>query len=227
MNQLTRLTGNELITEVARYRPIFRQVVRRPYDVINSINFGEFTGFEINPTFYVAGLKDSAYLYLYYCCYHYRDWSELPDIIKGFDEHRHDFEGVGLFIPVDGKKGVTLFTRYHYEIRRYTIHKRPDELKDNPIIVSIDHAGHGIRRAEHLLENTISYLPKVFEEMVLDGTDQNWNKIRAYFKEHSVTLPDEWNDQRMKRKFNRRIVDKLFYNHPDRFLRYSNRLSAS
>ena len=193
------------------FQPRVKQNLHGTYDLMSPINLGNFIP-TVNPSAYFSAQYDDNYIYMLYCFYHWKDWSSSNfNPLRQLDSHRHDFEGVMLFIDRLTKIQEYIATICHWDI----IFE-----KTSSNIVSIEAEGHGIRPGSEDFFNC--QLIEDFDELInIDAPHvKQWlvEKVSPEFNKNGVKMPWQWNDSKLEKKYGRHQTEGLIYKDPAKFL---------
>ena len=100
---LTRLTNKNGLNIAKLYKPrIVQQIRCLAYDIPCEIFLTQYEA-PIKPVVYWAVRRDPKYWYCLYALFHAHDYTEcIAAKILGIGEHKYDYEGFVVRIPVDG-----------------------------------------------------------------------------------------------------------------------------
>ncbi len=212
-------------------KPSIVQGFKSLYDLITPIHAGEFCP-SLEPAVYYIVRESTTHLYVLYCFFHRKDWSELPWPIESLDEHDFDFEGMLVAITKkDYELKIKLKKPYRHWLFPYewaisvshTVFKYANPCTQT---CRIEHAGHGVTPGWTEVEgNRVIYVD--YGLINLDNEklrDWIFGSLRKPFNKQGVKLPDQWNDSRIRRKFGK-DTDGLIYSNPEELRSLACRLN--
>ena len=207
-----------------RFKPFIIQGFQDIRDLITPIHFGDYIpSLPATVYFSVKEDKENKLTFVYYYFFHREDFSTSENyLIKKLDSHELDFEGVMMVLPYNLSSPFThcqmLATQSHHDIKIYDY----PYMRYGRIGLYIEPEGHGITLCpiDNPPVDHISYWNYGLTNMETPRFQKAWPKYKEIFNKHGVTMPDQVNDFKIKRKFGRQS-DGLIYTNPVKFIEYA------
>ena len=123
-----------------------------------------------------------------YALFHAYDYTDciFADFL-GLGEHKYDFEGFTVRVPVDGgeRNVISIF------------HHTTDKWSSPYPSVMVEWGGHGIGRYQHT-NDTCLVIGKYVDMVSLDAISPVlWDAYKQELNRHSVNMPDQWLEGRL------------------------------
>lgn len=163
---------------------------------------------------YCSGKEDDYNTYCLYCFYHNEDWSAAGGLPGYLDEHHHDFEGC-LIIE---QKGPIPRRRYIITVAHYDFICEVSWSNRQHIVIKS--GGHGIYPLGRTKKTDTYVRYGTYDLFDIDSAEfqAHWPLYKQAFNQHGVKMPDQWNDQTLKRTCGL-DTDGLIYNDPSELLK--------